>query len=119
MPFRYQQPIPALIVADYTTKFVDPLKVRAGETVTLGEKDTEWPGWIWGTTSSGKSGWVPESYLEVDGERGVMKFDYDASELTVKVGDTVTVLKEESGWYWCANMKGETGWVPRENVGTM
>lgn len=117
MPFRYQQPIPAFIVADHTTKFLDPLKLREGDTVTIGKHDTEYAGWLWCTAANGKSGWVPESCLTVEGDSGVLKLDYDASELTVTVGDTVTILKEESGWYWCRTSRGDIGWIPKECVG--
>ncbi len=116
MPLRYEQPIPALVIADYTTKFVDPLKLHEGDKVTLGQKDPEYPGWIWCTDSRGKSGWAPESFIEIDGSSGVMRRDYDATELSVTVGDTVTILSQESGWYWCRTSRGEIGWLPKENV---
>jgi uncharacterized protein YgiM (DUF1202 family) len=119
MPFRYQQPIPAFIVADYTTKFTDPLKLHAGDKVTLGQKDPEYPGWIWCTDTNHKSGWAPVAFIKIDGDTGVMTRDYDAAELSVTVGDTVTILSEESGWYWCKTSRGEIGWLPKENVGSL
>ena len=42
--------------------------------------------------------------------------DYEATELSVSVGEELIMGKEESGWIWCTNQDGESGWVPAEHV---
>ncbi len=67
----------AYVIANWPGKHLDPLILRAGEGVTLGQRDTEWPGWIWCVNGAGQrvngwawrtnakreSGWVPERNL--------------------------------------------------------
>jgi len=68
--------------------------------------------WLWCIADTGKQGWVPETYLEHDGERGTCLRAYSAWELTVAAGDAVAVLDEESGWCWVEAESGELGWIP-------
>jgi len=96
--------------------YPDPLVLTASEQVSLGEYDTTWPRFVWCTTRQGKSGWVPEAYLDRRGTTGILLREYDATELSVDSGEELAVLDEEGGWFWCANRAGERGWVPMENV---
>ena len=41
----------------------------------LRRRETEWPGWIWCTNDSGKSTWVPESWVQIDGDSCVLRRD--------------------------------------------
>ena len=61
-------------------------------------------------------GWVPESYLEIFETNCKAVQDYDATELTVKIGEEFLIEKEESGWFWLNDEKGKEGWVPKKNV---
>ena len=107
------------VIADYESAFSDPLKIRVGERVTISDRKSEWVGWVWCTTKSGIKGWVPDKYLEKKGNTGEVKYDYDATELTVKVGEELEILEEESGWVWCCNNEGMLGWVPMEHINTI
>ncbi len=107
------------VIADYESAYPDPFFVAKGETVRIGKKDSTWPGWIWCTNRGGESRWLPESYLEIGGDTGKVLIDYDSVELTVRVGEQMTVLKEANGWFWCINSRGEKGWVPPESVGIL
>jgi hypothetical protein len=80
--------------------------------LTAGEKESEWPGWIWCTNRCGESRWVPEAYLLKQGEDCIAFRDYDATELTVRTGEDLLVGEEVSGWTWCTNQAGQSGWVP-------
>lgn len=104
------------VVKAHTATYQDPLRVHAGETVQVGGEDEEWRGWTWCTAADGKGGWVPNTFLKIKDKSGVFKRDYDATELTVRVGDTLTAEKEESGWCWCVNAAGTQGWVPAKNL---
>jgi hypothetical protein len=79
-------------------------------------REGEHPGWLWCTNREGKSGWVPVAYLERRGETAVARRDYDSEELAVETGDELIVTHEESGWLWCTNRQGASGWVPAEAV---
>ena len=78
-----------------------------GERLSFERRATEWPGWIWCTHISGTSGWVPESWVEIRGDSCAMKRDYDATELSVRGDEVVTVKFEESGWAWATTVTGE------------
>jgi SH3-like domain-containing protein len=106
----------ARVRANYTSSSLDPLFIMKGESVVVTYESEEWPGWIWCINKDGKSGWAPMSYLEITGESAVAKRDYDATELTVRAGDELTVLDEESGWCRCSFGEDEKGWVPSENL---
>lgn len=94
----------------------DPIRLRAGEELAATGREGEYPGWLWGTSQGGKSGWVPVAYLERRGETAVARRDYDAVELAVEAGDELIVTRRESGWLWCTNRRGASGWVPAEAV---
>jgi uncharacterized protein YgiM (DUF1202 family) len=92
------------------------LKFKEGEVVVIGDKDTEWSGWIWCTKDSGKSRWVPENFLEFQGKNAKLRKDYNAKELAVKVGEEFIIEEEEAEWFWVQNESGKSGWVPIKNV---
>ncbi len=99
------------VVVSHAATYVDALKTKKG-----GRRDDERPVWIWCTNAEGKSGWVPQSYLRIEGMRATLLCDYDASELTVTPGEILTVGTEESGWLLCVNAAGQRGWIPARNV---
>src|SRR5512140_111719 len=90
-----------IVTADYESAYPNPIKLIAGDEVTITDRESEWAGWLWCTNTSGRSGWVPEKYVRRSGDRGVALRDYDATELTVARGERLHVLFEESGWCWC------------------
>lgn len=119
------------IVSSYTSAYPEPIRLHAGEMVSVAQKDTEWPGWVWCRSVDGREGWVPEKYLRKIGNElettsarpaaggsssgaYIAARDYDATELTVNEGDLVALLYQESGWGWCRNENGRAGWVPLE-----
>jgi uncharacterized protein YgiM (DUF1202 family) len=106
----------ARVIQDYRARDEKPLTIAAGELLTCGKKDPDWPGWIWCTNWKGKGGWVPESYLSNQGENWTALRDYTARELSVKVGEFLTLRDLESGWYWASDRSGRSGWVPAKNV---
>lgn len=99
------------MIRSYRTQYPDPIVIRRGEIIALGKRDAEYPGWIWATGSDGRSGWVPEHFLSVEGDRGQSLRDYSAVELDVAEGTLVTVLEEVLGWALVKTERG-VGWVP-------
>lgn len=90
-----------------------PLRLAAGDRVTVGERHDEWPAFVFVTAAAG-AGWVPSRHLSgAEGEATVL-IAYDTKELAAGEGDVLTLVErdDESGWLWCRDAGGETGWVP-------
>ena len=104
------------VIEDYNSDYTEPLVITKGEILTIGEKESEWSGWIWCTNKFGKSRWVPENYIEIYGRKCKAKQDYEATELSVKTGETLIAKKEEADWIWATNEREKSGWVPLRNV---
>jgi uncharacterized protein YgiM (DUF1202 family) len=111
------------VIADYHAPYSDPLSMRAGETLEISDKVDYWNGnpdwmWIWCTDQRGKSGWVPKDGIDftTNSTTGIAQYDYATTELTIAVGDELVVEQEESGWLWCTDRQGKSGWVPAEHV---
>ena len=105
------------VASDYKAAYPEPLVATKGSALEVHRKDDEWPGWVWCTTTHGVSGWVPESWLQTegDGSRTLLR-DYTARELTVGSGEAVTATHTESGWAWVTNAAGHSGWVPLRHL---
>jgi hypothetical protein len=104
------------VVQAHQTAYTAPLAFRQGERLRFERRETEWPGWIWCTDSNGQSAWVPERWVEIEGDACVLQRDYVATELPVQEGEIVTVERIESGWGWGIRESGEQGWVPLANL---
>jgi uncharacterized protein YgiM (DUF1202 family) len=108
------------VVKDYSVYYTNAIVMQSGDKMTISEKESEWAGWVWCThDSNGKSGWVPEKYVERQGDQATALVAYDAKELAVQVGEELTATREESGWVWCTNQQSESGWVPLDNLEKM
>ena len=103
-------------IAAYRSPYSGPFVLHPGDPLTIGDRKSEWSGWLWCTDRRGESRWVPEAYVERRGDIGMALCDYDATELSVQVGEELLVDREESGWIWCTNRRGKSGWVPVENL---
>ena len=101
----------------YKTEFINPLHLKKGDEVVLGEeeKKEQWKGWIWATFNN-ISGWIPKPIVKnISDNRGVILDNYSAKELDVDVGDRIYILKELNGWFWVRHSKtNEEGWIPKE-----
>ncbi len=112
---------PALVIRDYQTEYPDPLTVRAGELLIVSDKtnywrdNPAWP-WVWCTDPRGKSGWTPPGLIQMRGQIARARRDYAATELPATVGETLIIEHAENGWYWCANQRGQRGWIPQDHL---
>ena len=103
----------ARVVRDYRTQYENPIRFAAGEIVTLGARDTEWPAFVWTTTADGNAGWAPVDWLQPLGDgRAEALCDYSAQELDVDAGCDLVLHLEHGGWWWCERDDGRCGWVP-------
>ncbi len=94
-----------------------PLRLAVGESVAVGERDTEWPEFVFVTTSRG-CGWVPGRHLSASFGNAVVQTPYDTTELPTQDGEVLEVLADDlaSGWLWCRSSAGREGWVPTKTV---
>ena len=94
-----------------------PLSLASGDVVTVGRRDTDWPAFVFVTTTEG-SGWVPSRHLSADAGQAVVETPYDTTELATRSGEILEVIDrdDESGWLWCRSSDGRAGWVPSRCV---
>ena len=92
--------------------YADPIRGAAGDRLALGRRDDEYPGWVWATAADGRAGWVPESWLHVAGDVGVLMRDYTAAELPLELGVVLSGELTLSGWLWATDADGRQGWAP-------
>ncbi len=107
------------VIKEHISSCPEPIDLKTEEKVIVGREyneDPDWEGWIWCESMTGKKGWVPKQYMEITGNTGIVLCDYSANELTVKVGEEITVYKMENGWVWSKNPIGAIGWVPLKNI---
>ena len=95
-----------------------PLRLSVGQRVDVGERDREWPEFVFVTAPQG-SGWVPARHLSAASGSAVVQTDYDTTELPTHVGEVLDVIAEDlaSGWVWCRSREGCEGWVPVKTLG--
>ena len=106
------------VVESHVTSDPNPVRFREGDTVGVGHHDQVWKQYVWGTDQAGRSGWVPDAYLEIagNGQTAIGLRDYDSTELTVGRKQVLEVLDEVGGWYRCRTESGQSGWVPSTSV---
>ncbi len=101
-------------VANHVSLYPDPIRFSQGDPLQIGNRVSEYPGWIWVTTASGKKGWAPESYIRKSSDSaGFASHDYTAKELNTLEGDRLVKHGELNDWLWVENEYGESGWVPK------
>jgi uncharacterized protein YgiM (DUF1202 family) len=108
---------PTRIIRKYTPQYPDPLAVVAGEHVSVGREDDEFPGWKWCRASSGLEGWVPVELLsDASATETAVLCDYSSRELAVQPGEEVTVEDSRHEWLLVRNKRGERGWIPASHA---
>ncbi|CAB1262246.1 SH3 domain protein [Vibrio cholerae] len=107
-----------IVVEEHTSEYPNPIYLKQGDEVQLGEMDDEFPNWIFVTTDSGVQGWTPAQYIEtISGtKKGILLHDYDAVGLNTQFGEKLAVLFELNSWYRVSRSTGEVGWVPAKTV---
>jgi hypothetical protein len=89
-----------------------PIRVARGETVTLGDRDAEWPQFAWAVIQGGDGGWIPVALFDAQRGPATALADYDTQELTVAVDEVLVLHYELAQWWWSENASGAQGWVP-------
>ena len=92
------------------------IQVQAGDRVILGDRDTEWPQFVWTALASGLGGWVPSVLFDAERGQASALQDYDTRELDADHGQELTLHRELAGWWWVENARGDSGWVPARKL---
>jgi hypothetical protein len=107
------------VVKDYVSPYPESIFFLKGERVTVGKRfkeDPDWQNWVWCEGENGKKAWVPEDFLDSDGKNGIFNRDYDAKELSVRVGEVLAVSEIVNGFGMSEKSDGVKGWVPMRNM---
>ena len=83
----------------------------AGTAVTVGKEE---PGFRYWPAAQilGRATFVPLSFVE----GGKLTRDYNPTELAADAGDILEVLEIVNAWLFVRDARGDTGWIPAENV---
>ena len=100
------------MITGHESTFLEPLIAPAGTRLEVESYSLEYPGWVWCRDASGRGAWVPEAFMEIDGDYAVLTADYDSTELTLPAGEVVDVVSEVAGWVWCRTVDDRYGWIP-------
>jgi len=102
----------ARVIATHRAPQRPAIRVAAGDTVTLGDRDTEWPQFVWTMLEGGHGGWMPVDLFDQPHGSATAQGDYDTRELEADAGEVLTLHHELAQWWWAENAIGRTGWVP-------
>jgi len=108
-----------LVTKEHYPTFPYSVIIKVGEKLIIEKKETIYKNWVWVTSIDGNYCWIPKSFLKINNCEGIAKENYDSTELNVKLGEQLSLYREESNWYWVENNNGKFGWVPRDNVELM
>jgi SH3-like domain-containing protein len=108
----------ARIRLEYQVEYQNPIQVKAGERVHVGQADDDYPGWLWSRATDGREGWVPVELLSGERPLATALVDYSAKELAVQIGDEVEIEEVRHGWALVRNTQGEVGWIPESQIDT-
>ena len=104
------------ITREHKPQYSDPIRVAAGETVSVGREDDEFPGWNWCKASDGREGWVPVELLSTEEPEATVLQGYSALELPVSPGEEVLIEGFMHDWFFVRNSQGERGWIPASHT---
>ncbi|HEY9273695.1 SH3 domain-containing protein [Achromobacter sp.] len=110
-----------LVIQSHASEFPEPMRVRKGDRVAVGERydgPEGWPDWYHCTPADQEAGFVPAQFLDhhADGSATMLE-DFTNKELDVAEGEVLRGERELNGWVWATRLEdGETGWVPLDNL---
>ena len=108
------------VTTPHTSAYPNPISFAAGDSLLLGVRDDEYPGWIRATTADGNEGWAPEQAIELTADgSGIARGDYTARELDIELGEVVEVIREFNRWVWARTSDGREGWIPLATIGPL
>ncbi len=106
----------ARVIAAHRAPERPAIRVSAGDAVTLGERDGDWPQFVWTTLAQGLGGWIPAALFDRDTGMATALGDYDTRELDTTLGEIVILHHEQEQWWWAENARGDSGWIPARAI---
>lgn len=100
------------VIAAHRAPDRSAIRVAAGDPVTLGERDRDWPQFVWTVIAGGLGGWVPSVLFDREHGEATALRDYDTHELDADPGEVLHLHHALAGWWWAENERGERGWIP-------
>jgi len=101
-----------LVIKSHKPSFEYHLEIEKGDILRFERKPTATPGWIWCTTTEGKSCWVPQAWVKMKDKQCEIMQNYNSKELAIEIGEIIELAFIESGWAWVSNSINESGWIP-------
>ncbi|MCD7097977.1 SH3 domain-containing protein [Stenotrophomonas sp. MMGLT7] len=102
----------ARVVSAHRAPQRPPIRIAPGDAVTLGERDTDWPQFVWTTRADGLGGWVPAALFDAARGPATALQVYDTRELDADAGELLALQHELADWWWARNARGDSGWIP-------
>ena len=93
-----------------------PLTLSPGDVVNIVRADPDRQDWVWANDGSISAGWVPTSVLEAASGKTRATQEFCSQEIAVQPGDTVRLLWQGAGGWWCENRDGDRGWLPADKL---
>ena len=84
---------------------------KPGDRVHIVRPHPERPGVVWAEDGMMSAGWVPVAVLDAASGSARARTEYCSQEVAVQPGDTVHLLWEGNGAWWCENRDGDRGWL--------
>jgi hypothetical protein len=101
----------AQVLRDHEPPDELPLTLEPGQAVLVERPHPERDGWVWANDGSMSAGWVPVDVLEQPRGRTRATAEFCSQEIAVKAGDSVRLLWQGPGGWWCENSDGDRGWL--------
>jgi hypothetical protein len=121
-----------IVEAPHTPESTDDILLSVGDRVQIKVVSTEkqhWMGRIFCTMPDGRTCWTSHRFFEkiddqagdnffkeTESSQGTIKHQFNSRELKVELGDSLEGFGTSSKGWWCANTRGESGWVPIDCV---
>ena len=106
----------ARVIAEHRSPDRPSIRVAAGDSVTLGERDSDWPQFVWTTLAQGLGGWIPAVLFDRDIGEATALSDYDTRELDTTIGEILILHHHQEDWWWAENANGDSGWIPARAI---
>ena len=107
------------VIESHVTSDPNPVRFREGDRVGVGHHDQVWKQYVWGTDQAGRSGWVPDAYLEIAGNG---QTGHRLARLRLHrahrgpQGDPRRRSTRSAAGTCAARESGMSGWVPSTSV---
>ncbi|QWP78483.1 SH3 domain-containing protein [Lysobacter sp. K5869] len=102
----------ARVIAEHRAPDRPAIRIARGDALSLGERDADWPQFVWAVQADGLGGWAPASLFDAQRGPATALADYDTLELDADAGQVLQLRDELAQWWWARDARGREGWVP-------